>query len=91
MNEQYVIFGDTLNRTADAIRARANITDEINPLDFPDLIMGVDLTTEEYMRISDLLEYPKALNEDNYTVTEIAKVDALIEHFESLGGDADGE
>lgn len=85
MNEQYVIFGDTLNRTADAIRTRSYTTEEINPLDFPDLIMGIDLTTEEYMRISDLLEYPKALNEDNYTVTEIAKVDALIEHFENLG------
>lgn len=91
MNEQYVIFGDTLNRTADAIREQLHTTAEINPLDFPDLISSIDLTTEEYMRLSDLLEYPHALNDNWYTPIEIAKVDALIEHFENLGGDAYGE
>jgi hypothetical protein len=43
------------------------------------------------MRISDLLEYPATPNEDWYTQTEIDKVDALIEHFENLGGENDGE
>ena len=48
-------------------------------------------TTEDYMRISDLLEYPATPNEDWYAQTEIDKVDALIEHFENLGGDDSGE
>lgn len=91
MNEQYVIFGDTLNRTADAIREQIHSAAEINPLDFPDLISGIDLTTEEYMRLSDLLEYPIEPQEEWYAASEIARVDALIEHFENLGGDANGE
>lgn len=91
MNEQYVIFGDTLNRTAEAIREQTHKTGYINPLDFPEEILGIDLTTEEYMRLSDLLEYPVIPNENWYVEEEIIKVDALIEHFESLGGDANGE
>lgn len=91
MNEQYVIFGDTLNRTADAIREQLHTTAEINPLDFPDLILSIDLTTEEYMRLSDLLEYPITPQEEWYTETEIDKVNTLIERFENLGGDAYGE
>lgn len=91
MNEQYVIFGATLDETAAAIREMTHTTEEINPLDFPEMIRDIDLITEEYMRISDLLEYPITPNEDWYVEEEIAKVDALIEHFENLGGDADGE
>jgi len=91
MNEQYVIFGETLDATADAIRFMTHKTDLLNPLDFPEEILGIDLTTEEYMRISDLLEYPAPPDESWYAEGEIAKVDALIEHFENLGGDADGE
>ena len=52
---------------------------------------GQVATTEDYMRISDLLEYPATPNEDWYAQTEIDKVDALIEHFENLGGENDGE
>lgn len=91
MNEQYVIFGDTLDRTAAAIREQTHTTANINPLEFPDLILSIDLTTEEYMRLSDLLEYPVAPQEEWYTETEIDKVNTLIEHFENLGGDAYGE
>lgn len=51
---------------------------------------GQVATTEDYMRISDLLEYPATPNEDWYAQTEIDKVDALIEHFENLGDENDG-
>lgn len=88
---QYVILGSTLDATADAIREQTHKTDYISPLDFPEEILGIDMTTEEYMRLSDLLEYPSIPNEDWYIEEEVAKVDALIEHFENLGGDADGE
>lgn len=88
---QYVILGSTLDATADAIREQTHKTEYINPLDFPEEILGIDLTTEEYMRLTDLLEYPQTPNEDWYAEEEVAKVDALIEQFENLGGDADGE
>ena len=91
MDEQYVIYGVTLDSTADAIRFMTHKTDLLNPLDFPEEILSIDLTTEEYMRISDLLEYPATPNEEWYHEDEIAKVDALIEHFENLGGDTNGE
>lgn len=88
---QYVILGSTLDATADAIREQTHKTEYINPLDFPEEILGIDLTTEDYMRLSDLLNYPESTHESWYTEEEIAKVDVLIEHFENLGGDADGE
>ena len=91
MDEQFVINGSTLDATADAIREMTRTTEEINPLDFPEEIRNIDLSTEEYMRLSDLIDYPQIPNENDYSETEIAKVDALIEHFENLGGDADGE
>ena len=91
MDEQYVINGSTLDATAEAIREMNRTTEEINPLDFPEEIRNIEPSTEEYMRLSDLMEYPQIPNENDYTETEIAKVDALIAHFENLGGDADGE
>lgn len=91
MNEQYVIFGDTLDRTAEAIRGQTHITEGINPLDFPQLIAGIDLSTEEYMRISDLLEHPIPPNEAWYTEEEIAKVDTLMEFYNEMEDDINGE
>ena len=43
------------------------------------------------MRLSDLLEYPISINEDNYTESDINKTDELIEHFATLGDDTNGE
>ena len=43
------------------------------------------------MRLSDLLEYPITPKEAWYVPEEIAKVNTLIKHFESLGGDINGK
>ena len=91
MNEQYVIFGDTLDSIANAIRVQTHKTDLLNPLDFTEAILSIDLTTEEYMRLSDLLEYPITPKESWYVTEEVTKVDNLIRHFESLGGDKNGK
>lgn len=91
MDTQFVINGSTLDATADAIREMTGTIEEINPLDFPEEIRNIEPSTEEYMRLVDFMEYPQIPNENNYTETEVAKVDTLIEHFENLGGDADGE
>ena len=81
MNEQYVIFGDTLDAIANAIRVQTHKTDLLNPLDFSEAILSIDLTTEEYMRLSDYLNYPEPINENNYTEKEVAKCQALIDFY----------
>lgn len=86
MNEQYVIFGDTLDAVANAIRVQTHKTDLLNPLDFPEAILSIDLTTEEYMRLSDLLEYPKAIDENDYTEKDVAKCQELIDFYKGMEG-----
>ena len=81
MNEQYVIFGATLDAVANAIRVQTHKTDLLNPLDFSEAILSIDLTTEEYMRISDYLNYPEPINENNYTEKEVAKCQAFIDFY----------
>lgn len=81
MNEQYVIFGDTLDAVANAIRVQTHKTDPLNPLDFSEAILSIDLTTEEYMRLSDLLEYPEPIDENNYIRSEVDKCKTLIDFY----------
>lgn len=81
MNEQYVIFGDTLDAIANAIRVQTHKTDLLNPLDFSEAILSIDLTTEEYMRLSDLLEYPEPIDENNYIRSEVDKCKTLIDFY----------
>ena len=86
MNEQYVIFGATLDAVANAIRVQTHKTDPLNPLDFPEAILSIDLTTEEYMRISDYLNYPEPINENNYIEKEVAKCQAFIDFYKGMEG-----
>lgn len=86
MNEQYVIFGATLDAVANAIRVQTHKTDPLNPLDFSEAILSIDLTTEEYMRISDYLNYPELINENNYTEKEVAKCQAFIDFYKGMEG-----
>lgn len=86
MNEQYVIFGATLDAVANAIRVQTHRTDPLNPLDFSEAILSIDLTTEEYMRISDYLNYPDLINEKNYTEEEVAKCQAFIDFYKGMEG-----
>ena len=81
MDEQYVIFGATLDAVADAIRVQTHKTDLLNPLDFSEAILSIDLTTEEYMRLSDLLEYPEPIDENNYIRSEVDKCKTLIDFY----------
>lgn len=89
--DRFVIDGETLQDIADAIREQDGTTEEINTTDYGDRIRSIDLSTEDYMRLSDLIEYPISVDEDNYTESDINKVDELIEHFATLGDDIDGE
>ncbi len=91
MDEQYIIRGETLTDVANAIREKTGENKVLKPIDFAEEILNIDLPTEDYMRISDLLEYPKTPQESNYSSNEIAKTEALIMFYESLGGENDGE
>lgn len=91
MDNKYVINESTLEDIADAIREQDGTSEEINTLDYASRIRSIDLSTEDYMRLSDLLEYPISINEDNYTESDINKTDELIEHFATLGDDINGE
>ena len=80
MNTKYVIEDATLNNIADAIRGKTNETEAIKTLDFASKIASIDLSTEEYMRIIDLMDS----NDYVYSQEEIDKVEEYINKF---GGD----
>lgn len=80
MNTKYVIEDATLNNIADAIRGKTNETEAIKTLDFASKIASIDLSTEEYMRIVDLMDS----NDYVYSQEEIDKVEEYINKF---GGD----
>ena len=61
--------------------------DNINFLDW-----GFEMiTTEDYMRITDLLDYSNKPNNDWYAPEEVAKAESLIKHFNNLGGEESGK
>jgi len=85
-NTQYLIKDTTLSDIADAIRYMDETTEAIQVEEYPDRILQLKPTTEDYMRISDHLKYPEPLNESNYTQTEIDKTDALIKFYTEMEG-----
>lgn len=85
-NTQYLIKDTTLSDIADAIRYMDETTEAIQVEEYPDRILQLKPTTEDYMRISDHLKYPEPLNEANYTQTEIDKTDALIKFYTEMEG-----
>ncbi|MBR2492837.1 MAG: hypothetical protein IKB64_05195 [Paludibacteraceae bacterium] len=86
MNTAYVIKEESLQNIANAIRHMDETTDEIAVENYPDRIKQLKPTTEDYMRISDLLNYPEPINEANYTEEEVAKCQALIDFYTEMEG-----
>jgi len=81
MNTQYLIKNTTLTDIANAIRYMDETTDVIQVKKFPERILQLKPTIEDYMRISDYLKYPKPINEANYEQSEIDKTEALIKFY----------
>lgn len=50
-----------------------------------------ETTTEEYMRITDYLDYPNPLNEENYKSEEVEKCQTLIDFYTEMEDISDGE
>lgn len=91
MITKYMIEEQTLTDIANSIRTMEGSADTILVEDYASRITSIEPTTEEYMRLSDLFAYPTTPNEAWYTQEYITKVNNLIKHFESLGGDKNGK
>lgn len=66
MDKKYLINEDTLNSIAQAIRLQENSGDTIATTDFAKRIEAIEPTVEDYMRITDYLDYPTPLDENEY-------------------------
>jgi hypothetical protein len=73
MEKKYVINESTLTRIADAIRVKESSSESIALTDFAHKIDAIEPTLEDYMRITDYLDYPTPLDESNYTNEELAR------------------
>lgn len=86
MSNQYLIKDTTLTDIANAIRYMDETTEVIQVEKYPERILQLKPTTEDYMRISDYLKYPTKINEDNYEQSEIDKTDSLIKFYLEMEG-----
>jgi hypothetical protein len=84
MNTTYIVKEQSLQDIADAIRYMDETTETITVEDYPNRIKNIKPTTEDYMRITDHLNYPKPIDEANYTEGEIAKCQALIDFYTEM-------
>jgi hypothetical protein len=81
MDKQYVISESTLNKIAEAIRTQENSGETIATTDFAKRIEAIEPTVEDYMRITDYLDYPTPLNESNYTIEELERCAELYNFY----------
>ena len=91
MLTKYLIEEQTLTDIANSIRTMEGSNNTILVEEYASRITSIEPTTEEYMRLSDLFAYPTTPDEAWYTQENITKVNNLIKHFESLGGDKNGK
>ena len=91
MITKYLIEEQTLTDIANSIRTMEGSNNTILVEEYASRITSIEPTTEEYMRLSDLFAYPTTPDEAWYTQEDITKVNNLIKHFESLGGDKNGK
>ena len=91
MITKYLIEEQTLTDIANSIRTMEGSNNTILVEEYASRITSIEPTTEEYMRLSDLFAYPTTPDEAWYTQENITKVNNLIKHFESIGGDKNGK
>lgn len=81
MITKYLIEEQTLTNIANSIRTMEGSNTAIPVEEYASRISKIEPSTEEYMRLSDYLEYPKPIDENNYTEKEVAKCQALIDFY----------
>lgn len=86
MITKYLIEEQTLTNIADSIRIMEGSNTAIPVEEYASRISKIEPSTEEYMRISDYLDYPELINENNYTEKEVAKCQELIDFYKGMEG-----
>lgn len=81
MDAKYVISGSTLTEIADAIRTQENTNEIIPTKEFAKHIGNIEPIVEEYMKITDFLDYPTPLDSSNYTKEEIERCTELYNFY----------
>ena len=84
MLTKYLIEEQTLTDIANSIRTMEGSDDTILVEDYASRITSIEPTTEEYMRLSDFLEYPKLIDDNNYINEEVVKCQALIDFYTEM-------
>lgn len=84
MNTKYIIEEQTLTNIADSLRELHGTSDPIPVEDFAGLIVGVDPSVVDYMRVVDHLKYPEPMDENNYTSEEVAECQALVDFYTEM-------
>lgn len=81
MLTKYLIEEQTLTNIANSIRTMEGSNDAILVGEYASRINKIEPSTEEYMRLSDLLEYPEPIDENNYIISEVDKCKTLIDFY----------
>ena len=84
MITKYMIEEQTLTDIANSIRTMEGSNDTILVEDYASRITSIEPTTEEYMRLSDFLEYPELIDDNNYINEEVVKCQALIDFYTEM-------
>lgn len=84
MDKKYLINEDTLNSIAQAIRIKEDSSETIATTDFAKRIEAIEPTVEDYMRLSDYLEYPKTSKESDYAQEEIERCTQLYDFYSRM-------
>lgn len=84
MNTKWLIEEQTLTDIANSIREREGSSDPILVKEFANKIGKIEPSTEEYMRISDLLNYPEPIDENNYIRSEVDECKTLIDFYSRM-------
>ena len=84
MDKKYLINEDTLNSIAQAIRIKEDSSETIATTDFAKRIEAIEPTVEDYMKITDFLDYPMILDSSNYTQEEITRCTELYNFYSRM-------
>lgn len=81
MDKKYLINEDTLNSIAQAIRFQEKSGETIATTDFAKRIEAIEPSIDDYMKISDFLDYPIPLDENDYGEEKIARCAELYKFY----------
>jgi hypothetical protein len=91
MDKKYLINEDTLNSIAQAIRSKEDSSETIAATDFAKRIEAIEPTVEDYMRISDLIDSSRPIDEKKYTEKEVERCAKLYSFYLEMEGLSNGK